>query len=161
MFCLNRRQIVTINKRTVEKHGGNFVPPENILHNDPLEYLAETVQAEMFGQPLYPTVADKAALYMFSIISNHFFQDGNKRTGLASALIFIDLNGYLLKERLSPISFNVDVINTGNSHKDELYRFTVAVASGLMDLSACQTWFAANIRLKIDPSGTPSYAMAA
>ena len=36
-----------------------------------LDYLLEAVQAEMFGSPLYPTIADKAALYCFNIIGNH------------------------------------------------------------------------------------------
>lgn len=40
-----------------------------------------------------PSVSDKAGLYMFNIISNHIFSDGNKRTGLEAALLFVDLDG--------------------------------------------------------------------
>lgn len=161
MEYFSKNQIISRNKGTVIRHGGNFVLPHNLLHEEPLDYLVETVQAEMFGQPLYPTVADKAALYMFSIISNHVFQDGNKRTGLALALVFIELNGFTLREKLTRVPVDVETIETGSHHKDELYRFTLAVASGLIGLAACRAWFAANIRLKIDPPpGTPSYAMA-
>ena len=34
-----------------------------------------------------------AAAYLFHIVSNHAFVDGNKRAGLLSAVIFLDLNG--------------------------------------------------------------------
>lgn len=45
-------QIVRLNKRTVETHGGNFVPPYNLLHEESLHYLIEAVSGEMFGQPM-------------------------------------------------------------------------------------------------------------
>ena len=115
-------QIIRLNKRTVEVHGGNFVPPSNLLHSESLLYLLEAVEAEMFGEPMYPTVPDKAALYMHSIISNHVFQDGNKRTGLGAALAFCKVNGW-------DVSSN------------DLYNFTIAVASGEHDLDAVRAWF--------------------
>jgi death-on-curing protein len=34
-----------------------------------------------------------AAAYLFHITRNHPFTDGNKRTGAAAALVFLDLNG--------------------------------------------------------------------
>lgn len=34
-----------------------------------------------------------AAAYLFHIVQNHPFVDGNKRTGLLSTLVFLDLNG--------------------------------------------------------------------
>ena len=148
MYYLSRAQIITRNQLTVERHGGNFVPPENLLNAEPLDYLVETVQASMFGQPLYPTVADKAALYMFNIISNHVFQDGNKRTGLAIMLVFIELNGWKLIDELTPVPFDVEELGSGNSQRDEIYRLTVAVASGLMNLDECRTWFAANTQAR-------------
>jgi len=73
---------------------------------DNLDYLLDAIQAKMFGNEMYPTISDKAGLYMFNIISNHIFQDGNKRTGLESALSFLELNGHKLKNNLSKINFN-------------------------------------------------------
>ncbi len=46
------------------------------------------------GQELYPTIAEKAAALGFSIIRNHPFMDGNKRTGHAAMETFLVLNGY-------------------------------------------------------------------
>lgn len=71
MEYLSKGEIILINRKTVRRHGGNFVPPDNFLHEDNLDYLVEAVQAEMFGSPLYPEIYDKASLYLFNIVSNH------------------------------------------------------------------------------------------
>jgi death-on-curing protein len=47
-----------------------------------------------FGGELYPTLAEKAAALGFSLIMNHPFVDGNKRTGHAAIETFLVLNGY-------------------------------------------------------------------
>lgn len=88
MKRLTKDFIVELNKMTIKENGGHFLPPDNFLHGEQLDYLIEMIDAEMFGQPLYPSFADKAALYMFNVISSYIFQDGNKRTGLTSALTF-------------------------------------------------------------------------
>ncbi len=97
MIYLTKQQVIRLNIATIKEHGGNFMPPANFLHEENLDYLLEAVQAEMFGAPLYPTIADKAALYCYNIICNHIFTDGNKRTGLGAALVFLNLNGYDLR----------------------------------------------------------------
>lgn len=38
-----------------------------------------------------------AAAYLFHVVKNHPFVDGNKRTGLAVALTFLEVNGVLIK----------------------------------------------------------------
>src|SRR6478672_12378043 len=52
-------------------------------------------QAEQIfgGEYLHPDLAAMAAAYLYHIVSNHPFVDGNKRTGLAAAIVFLDLNG--------------------------------------------------------------------
>ena len=127
---LIKSQVIKLNLATINEHGGNFMPPQNFLHEDNLDYLLETVQAEMFGQELYPTIADKAALYCYNIICNHIFTDGNKRTGLASALVFLNLN----KHDLS-LSITNDVLTD----------FIIKVASGDSSLEECREWFKNNI----------------
>lgn len=46
------------------------------------------------GIDLYPTITEKASALGFSLIMNHPFLDGNKRTGHAAMEIFLVLNGY-------------------------------------------------------------------
>lgn len=67
MNYLQKEEIIFINRKTIERHGGNFIPPDNILNENPLDYLVEAVGAEMFGEPLYPTIWDKAAVYYQSL----------------------------------------------------------------------------------------------
>ena len=45
------------------------------------------------GQYLYPTIQAMAAHLTFSLIKNHPFLDGNKRIGILSMLVFLDING--------------------------------------------------------------------
>ncbi|MBC6992721.1 type II toxin-antitoxin system death-on-curing family toxin [Neolewinella lacunae] len=130
--------IVLINQMSIEQHGGNFVPPHNFLKEEGLLYTLESVGAEMFGAPLYPSIPDEAAIYMFNIISNHVFQDGNKRTGLEAALLFLKLNGH----RLVSGETEADI------SPDELYHFTMAVAAGEHNLDAVRDWFAVHAKEK-------------
>jgi len=46
----------------------------------------------LFGEELHPTVFDKAAAYLYHIVCNHPFVDGNKRTGTVAALTFLRQN---------------------------------------------------------------------
>lgn len=119
-----------VNKKTILSHGGNFIEPYNYLNENNLDYLLEIVSAQMFDEPLYPKLSDKAGLYMYNIIANHIFQDGNKRTGLEAAIIFLRINGF----NISP-----------DLHLNALYDFTIKVASGVSSLEECQSWFEANI----------------
>jgi len=135
MDYLTKDDIIIINERTVKRHGGNFVPPFNLLNESPLDYLVDAVSAEMFGAPLYPEIHDKAAVYMFNIITNHIFQDGNKRTGLGASIFFVERNNWKLKERF----------NEENPSDNTLYHFTIKVASGELTLEECQAWFKENI----------------
>jgi len=45
------------------------------------------------GQYLYPTIQTMSAHLAFSLIKNHPFLDGNKRIGILSMLVFLDVNG--------------------------------------------------------------------
>jgi len=146
MEYLQKEDIILINQMTIERHGGNYAPPSNILNEGPLDYLLEAVDSEMFGEALYPEMYQKAGLYMFNIISNHVFQDGNKRTGLESALLFLRLKDFRLKNNLEKIS-NPDrsIPRKGKSSTEILIEFTLEVASGEVTLEECQDWFKANI----------------
>lgn len=140
MEYLNRNFIIYLNQLTLELNGGLFIPPHNFLHGEQLDYIIDIVQEEMFGEPLYPSVSDKAAVYMFSIISNHIFADGNKRTGLAAAIVFLRKNGCRLIEDLSDKNGQP---YTSGKHKG-LEEFTLTVASGKYSLEECRDWFARN-----------------
>ncbi|MFA6715953.1 MAG: type II toxin-antitoxin system death-on-curing family toxin [Victivallaceae bacterium] len=46
------------------------------------------------GEFLHSDIYEMAAAYLFHIVQNHPFLDGNKRTGAVAMLIFLILNGY-------------------------------------------------------------------
>ena len=129
MKKISKNNIITINERTIKAHGGNYMPPHNFLHESNLDYIIDIIDAEMFGEPLYPTIADKAAIYFYNIICNHIFSDGNKRTGLEAGLLFLSINGYRIARSVS---------------KDDLFNFVTAVASGQVTLDECRDWFKKN-----------------
>ena len=78
-----------------------------------LESAVAQPQASFGGEYLHVGVFEMAAACLFHIVQNHPFVDGNKRAGLLSALVFLDMNG-----------------ETIGSPDVRLYRLTVAVASG-------------------------------
>jgi death-on-curing protein len=121
---LQKRDILKINRRMIDIVGGTFMPSDNLLKPSALDYLIEIVSTDMFGKPLYPEIWDKAGVYCFNIIANHIFHDSNKRTGLESALLFLELNGFTL-----------------NASDDDLIAFATDVASGKFTLADTQQWF--------------------
>ncbi|RJQ50544.1 MAG: type II toxin-antitoxin system death-on-curing family toxin [Desulfobacteraceae bacterium] len=46
------------------------------------------------GQFLHTDIHEMAAAYLFHLVKNHPFLDGNKRTGAVAALVFLGLNGF-------------------------------------------------------------------
>ena len=128
-----------------------FVVQKSVNHiskhaENPLDYLVEAVEAEMFGAPLYPEMQDKAAVYMYNIITNHIFQDGNKRTGLAAALYFLEFNDVPFREPCIQVEIGGKIVP--ESSENILFDFTIEVASGKLTLEECQAWFQENIVLR-------------
>ncbi|MBI5562959.1 MAG: type II toxin-antitoxin system death-on-curing family toxin [Deltaproteobacteria bacterium] len=76
------------------------------------------------GKGLYPDVFSKAAALMHSLVRNHPFVDGNKRTATAAACLFIELNG----KRLTATN-------------KELERFAVKAAIGNIGVEEMAAWF--------------------
>jgi death-on-curing protein len=46
------------------------------------------------GRFLHTDLFEMAAAYLFHLVGNHPFLDGNKRTGAVAAIVFLSLNGY-------------------------------------------------------------------
>lgn len=93
-----------------------------------LESALASMQQEVFGKELYPSIFDKAGVLARGIIADHPFVDGNKRTGIMSALIFLNLNGY----------------DTSKLKDQDLEDFAVQVAVDHLDVPAIAKWLEAN-----------------
>lgn len=85
--------VLNINETLITELGGRFEPPNNLLNESSLRWVLERIVAEpMFGVEQYPTLADKAALLTWTIINNHIFRDGCKRTGMVTMMVFLSIN---------------------------------------------------------------------
>lgn len=60
-------------------------------------------QQTVFGSDAYPDIHTKAAAMLHSLIRNHAFIDGNKRTGILSVILFYNLNGYAIEVNQSEL----------------------------------------------------------
>lgn len=105
---LNVADVVRIHADQVEAYGGSGgIRDERLLES------AVSQASVMFGgEFLHGDLAAMAAAYLFHIVMNHPFIDGNKRTELAAALVFLELNGVLFD----------------GTFTDRLYEATMAVA---------------------------------
>ena len=69
-------------------------------------------QASFDGKDLYKTIFSKAAALLQSLLKNHPFVDGNKRTALTSAGIFLKFNQYrLINDHDNEVNFALKVDN--------------------------------------------------
>lgn len=79
---------------------------------------------QTFGEnELYPTTVDKAAALIESIVKNHPFVDGNKRTGYVMMRLLLMNNG----------------LNIAAS-EDDKYNFVINIANGKIDYENIRSW---------------------
>lgn len=81
-----------------------------------LEAAVATQAQEVFGKELYDTPFEKAAALCRGIIADHAFMDGNKRTGIMTALIFLERNG--LRTKLSDKGLEGFAVRIAIEHLD-------------------------------------------
>jgi len=94
-----------------------------------LESALARPQAIFDGEDLYPTIIDKAAALFHSMLFNHPFLDGNKRTTLGVVYEFLKQNGYKL------IATNQEMIN-----------FPLKVENKHLDIEEIAEWLGDNTR---------------
>lgn len=54
--------------------------------------LVNAPSEQLFGEDLYPTIYDKAAILMINLATKHVFHNGNKRTAIAATHLFMKIN---------------------------------------------------------------------
>ncbi|MDA1275295.1 MAG: type II toxin-antitoxin system death-on-curing family toxin [Verrucomicrobia bacterium] len=88
--------VKAIHAEVLAAHGGSAGLRDDAL----LESAVAAPQATMMGEPLFAEPMELAAAYLFYLCRNHPFVDGNKRTALATCLVFLSENGLLPDEEL-------------------------------------------------------------
>lgn len=106
---LSLSEIVLIHENQINTYGGSTgIRDINLLNS-----AIAMPESQFSGEYLHNGLFEMAAAYIFHIAQNHPFVDGNKRTALASGLVFLDLN-------------NIDM----EDPKEILYKMMINVASG-------------------------------
>ncbi|WNG41323.1 type II toxin-antitoxin system death-on-curing family toxin [Archangium violaceum] len=106
---LTVEDVLSIHPLQLARYGGG----QGVRESGLLESALAQPQASFGGQYVHQDLWEMAAAYLFHVVSNHPFVDGNKRVGLLSALVFLELNGISLTRG-----------------SEELYALTMAVAAG-------------------------------
>lgn len=87
---LSKQTVLDIHDAQLAEHGGK----PGMLDEGLLESALAQPMAVFGGQYLHEDLFAMAAAYLFHLANNHAFVEGNKRTALAAALVFLDTNDY-------------------------------------------------------------------
>ena len=123
MKYLTTPQVLAIHDLMVKKFGGS----QGIRDLGLIESAVERPKATFGGKDLYPDIFTKAAALIHSLLKNHAFVDGNKRSSYASCGMFLKINGYNLK----------------NLHKESL-EFTMFIEDNSLSLEEIAEWLKKN-----------------
>lgn len=86
-------EVLALHADQVERYGG----APGVRDLGLLESALAAPRATFGGGLLHPTLPEMAAAYLFHLVRNHPFVDGNERAGLASAIAFLGLNDLWLE----------------------------------------------------------------
>jgi death-on-curing protein len=112
-------EILFYHNLSIEKYGGS----KGIRDEGSLESAIDRLYASFDGEDLYTSPFQKAAAILESIVKNHPFVDGNKRTGFLAAAAMLLHSDYEL-----------------TSSQDEAYNFVIEVASSQMNFETIVKW---------------------
>ena len=103
---LDLEHVLRIHRSMIEHYGGE----EGILNAGMLHSAIAVAQASFDGEYIHADLYEMAAAYLYHIVQNHPFLDGNKRTGAGAAIVFLSMNGINVKaeeEALADITLRV------------------------------------------------------
>ena len=106
--------VKAIHREVLQAHGGST----GIRDEGLLDSAVAAPQATMMGKPMFREPVEVAAAYLFYLCRNHPFIDGNKRTALATCLVFLSENGYLSQEKLDVDAWEQLVLDVAASRID-------------------------------------------
>jgi len=117
--------VLAIHERLLKEFGG----ASGLRDNDLLESAISRPYQTFDSEELYPTIEEKASAIIESIVTNHPFIDGNKRTGYTMF-------------RLLLLSEGKDI----DCSQKEKYEFVISVAERKLDYEEILRWTLRNIK---------------
>lgn len=121
---LNLAEVLEIHRDQIHRYGGK----SGIRDIKLLQSALAIPAAGYGGRYLHHDLYEMAAAYLFHIIRNHPFIDGNKRTGTVAALVFLEIND---------IEVDID--------EESLEELVLAVAGGKEDKATVAAFFRKNV----------------
>ena len=92
MRYLKKEEIIYFNENTLLTNTPDEI--NGVRKPGALEMLVNAPKEKLFGQELYPTIYEKAAILMINLATKHVFHNCNKRTTFITLDIFMELNGF-------------------------------------------------------------------
>jgi death-on-curing protein len=112
---LTLAEIVNIHTDQIDRYGGH----KGVRDINLLSSAVAMPYASFSEKFLHPDIFEMAAAYAYHISQNHPFLDGNKRTALASALIFLELNRISISDPEGELYGSIIQITSGKLGKTE------------------------------------------
>jgi len=129
---MTAEQLKTVNHRMIRATGGLYLASEqNVVYSPSLDSLVSFVQTRIALRP-QPSVWEIAAFYVDRLTRDQVFHDGNKRTALEAARLFLEGAGYRLS--LAPANESVE--------------FVTNVARGVQNRDTIADWLRAHAKKK-------------
>ena len=122
---LTFEQVIVVHDDQIQRYNGSHGIHDLSL----LESAVMRPQASFGGRYLYPTLFEKTAAMIHSLVMNHAFVDGNKRTAMVSGIIMLDLNDYKL-----------------TVSQEELIKTALDVRHGRLDVKSLSQWLKKNCK---------------
>ncbi|MBP1045621.1 type II toxin-antitoxin system death-on-curing family toxin [Enterococcus sp. BWM-S5] len=94
MKTMTEKTLIEINDFCQKKTETHVKPMYGVRESSGLASIAVSVDQNVFGVAVYPTVFSKAAFLWRSITNYHCFYNGNKRTGIVTAYVYLMMNGF-------------------------------------------------------------------
>jgi death-on-curing protein len=116
IIFLTLDEVLQIHRDQIDRYGGMH----GIRDLHLLQSAISMPQAGFGDQYLHESIFAMAAAYLFHITQYHPFLDGNKRTGLASALVFLELNNIAIEIDDALLEKTVRQVAEGKIGKDKL-----------------------------------------
>ena len=123
MIKLSQEKVLALHEIMTAETGGD----PNVRDLGLLDSALESAFATFGGEELYPSVQEKGARLGYSLISNHAFVDGNKRIGIFVLLVFLEVNGIVIRPS-----------------NEEVARVGLSVAAGEMKYRELLEWILEN-----------------
>lgn len=113
---LSLKEILTLHETAIDAHGGSHGVRDHGLLDSAIAMPRQAMQ----GEYIHEFPFGMAAAYLFHVCANHPFADGNKRTALAASVVFLRLNGWLLRVDEDRAADAVLAVASGSMNKDQV-----------------------------------------